>query len=62
MTHPGWVVRVHGEKIAAAGPADEVTMPQRAKLIELPGATLLPRLIKVRLVMKGGTLDGMVQR
>jgi hypothetical protein len=37
-------------------------MPKRAKVIELPGATLLPRLIRVRLVMKGGTLDGMVQR
>jgi imidazolonepropionase-like amidohydrolase len=54
-------VLVRGEKIAAAGPADEVTVP-RAKIIELPGATLLPRFINVRLVMKGGTLDGMVQR
>jgi imidazolonepropionase-like amidohydrolase len=39
-----------------------LTVPKGAKVIELPGATLLPGLIKVKLVMKGGTLDGMVQR
>jgi imidazolonepropionase-like amidohydrolase len=61
-THPGCVVLVRGEKIAAAGPVDEMTVPKGAKVIERPGATLLPRLIRVRLVMRGGTLDGMVQR
>ena len=63
-THPGWVVLVRGEKTAAlgAGPAHEVTVPKGAKVIERSGATLLPRLIGVRFVMTGGTLDGMVQR
>ena len=61
-THPGWVVLVRGEETAAAGAADEVTVPKSAKVIEPPGATLLPGLTKVRLVMEGGTLDGMVQR
>ena len=43
--HAGWVVLVRGEKIAAAGPADEVKVPKGAKVIELPGTTLLPGLI-----------------
>ena len=43
--HAGWVVLVQGEKIAYAGPADEVKVPKGAKVIELPGATLLPGLI-----------------
>jgi imidazolonepropionase-like amidohydrolase len=43
--HAGWVVLVKGEKIAAVGPADEVSVPKEAKVIELPGATLLPGLI-----------------
>jgi imidazolonepropionase-like amidohydrolase len=43
--HAGWVVLVRGEKIAAAGPADEVKAPADARVIELPGATLLPGLI-----------------
>jgi imidazolonepropionase-like amidohydrolase len=43
--HAGWVVLVRGEKIAAAGPADEVKVPDGAKIIELPGTTLLPGLI-----------------
>jgi len=43
--HAGWVVLVRGEKIAAAGPAGEVKVPDGAKVIELPGTTLLPGLI-----------------
>src|SRR6266545_3475616 len=43
--HPGWVVLVKGEKIAAVGAADKVEVPKGAKLIELPGMTLLPGLI-----------------
>ncbi len=42
--HPGWVVRVHGDRIAAAGPAASVDAAG-ARVIELPGATLLPGLI-----------------
>ena len=43
--HEGWVVLVRGERIVAAGPADEVR-PEGARTIELPGATLLPGLIE----------------
>jgi imidazolonepropionase-like amidohydrolase len=43
--HSGWVVLVKGEKIVAAGPADMVEVPKDAKVIDLPGATLLPGLI-----------------
>jgi imidazolonepropionase-like amidohydrolase len=38
-------VLVQGERIAAAGPADEVNVPTGTRVIELPGATLLPGLI-----------------
>jgi imidazolonepropionase-like amidohydrolase len=43
--HAGWVVLVRGDRIAAAGPADEVKAPNGARTIELPGATLFPGLI-----------------
>jgi imidazolonepropionase-like amidohydrolase len=43
--HVGWVVLVKGEKIDAAGPAEKVEVPKDAKVIELPGTTLLPGLI-----------------
>jgi|SRR5579883_532819 len=43
--HAGWVVLVRGEKITAAGPAEKVDVPKNAKIIELPGTTLLPGLI-----------------
>ena len=43
--HTGWVVLVRGDTIAAAGPAGEVKVPDGAKVIELPGTTLLPGLI-----------------
>jgi imidazolonepropionase-like amidohydrolase len=45
MTHEGWVVLVRGERIEAAGPADKVAVPAGARVLELPGATLLPGLI-----------------
>src|SRR5262249_22348385 len=44
--HDGWVVLVRGERIAAAGPADQVKVPDGARVIDLPGATLLPGLIE----------------
>jgi len=44
QTHEGWVVLVEGERIAAAGPADEIDVPRGASTIELPGMTLLPGL------------------
>ncbi len=45
--HAGWVVRVEGERIAAVGPAAKVAVPKGARVIDLPGATLLPGLIDV---------------
>jgi imidazolonepropionase-like amidohydrolase len=44
-SHAGWVVLVRGERIDAAGPADQVKAPSDARVIDLPGATLLPGLI-----------------
>ena len=43
--HEGWAVLVTGSAIAAAGPAAEVKLPAGAKVIDLPGATLMPGLI-----------------
>jgi imidazolonepropionase-like amidohydrolase len=46
VLHPGWVVLVEGNKIAAAGPAAQVAAPAGARTVELPGLTLLPGLIE----------------
>jgi imidazolonepropionase-like amidohydrolase len=43
--HDNWVVLVHGNKIEAVGPANEVKAPADAKVIDLPGMTLMPGLI-----------------
>jgi imidazolonepropionase-like amidohydrolase len=43
--HPGWVVLVRGAAIEAVGPADAVTIPAGARVVELPGATLVPGLM-----------------
>src|SRR5438067_3060297 len=43
--HSGWAVVVRGEKIEAVGPANEIKVPADAKVIELPGMTLMPGLI-----------------
>ena len=43
--HTDWVVLVKSEKIAAVGPADDISIPKDAKVIELPKTTLLPGLI-----------------
>jgi imidazolonepropionase-like amidohydrolase len=45
-SHEGWVVLVRGERIAGAGPADQVQAPADARVIDLPGATLMPGLIE----------------
>src|SRR5882724_8380446 len=37
----GWVVLVHGERIEAVGPASEVKVPADARVIDLPGTTLM---------------------
>ena len=44
--HPGWVVLVQEGKITTAGPAAGITAPPSARVIELPGQTLLPGLIE----------------
>src|SRR5437667_8347565 len=44
--HAGWVVLVRGQRIEAAGPANQVQAPPDARIIDLPGMTLLPGLIE----------------
>jgi imidazolonepropionase-like amidohydrolase len=44
--HEGWVVLVRGERIESVGPPDEVKAPAEARVIDLPGTTLLPGLIE----------------
>jgi imidazolonepropionase-like amidohydrolase len=43
--HEGWAVLVRGERIEAVGPADALEIPEDARAIDLPAATLLPGLI-----------------
>src|SRR4051812_32740832 len=45
--HEGWAVRVRGERIEAAGPADTVGVAG-ATAIDLPGTTLIPGLVEGR--------------
>jgi imidazolonepropionase-like amidohydrolase len=44
--HEGWVVLVRGNRIEAAGPAASVRAPVDARVVDLPGTTLLPGLIE----------------
>jgi len=44
--HEDWAVLVRGEKIEAVGPPDSLHAPRDAKVIDLPGLTLLPGLIE----------------
>jgi imidazolonepropionase-like amidohydrolase len=44
-SHDGWIVIVRGELIEAIGPTGQVNVPGDARVIELPGTTLLPGLI-----------------
>lgn len=44
-THEGWVVRVNGAKIEAAGPANSVSAIN-AQTVDLQGTTLMPGLIE----------------
>jgi imidazolonepropionase-like amidohydrolase len=45
QTHEGWTVLVRGVRIEKIGPDKEVGAPPEARIIELPGMTLLPGLI-----------------
>ena len=42
--HPGWSVLVEGDRIASAGP--NLSAPAGARVIDLPGATLMPGMIE----------------
>jgi imidazolonepropionase-like amidohydrolase len=44
--HDGWVVLVRGQKIEAVGSAGSVNALATAKVVDLPGLTLLPGLIE----------------
>src|SRR5262249_19728792 len=44
--HEGWGVLTRGEKIEAVGSLGELAAPANAKVIELPGTTLMPGLIE----------------
>jgi len=46
QVHDGWAVLVHGDKIVQVGPASSITPPAGARVIELPGLTLMPGLIE----------------
>ena len=43
--HSGWAVLVTGNKIIAAGPRGQISVPAGATTIDLPGTTLMPGLI-----------------
>src|SRR5690242_9776906 len=45
QTHAGWEVLVQGDKITAVGPAAQIQAPVDARVIDMPGSTLLPGLI-----------------
>ena len=46
QVHANWAVLVHGDKIVRVGPANDITPPAGAKVIELPGLTIMPGLIE----------------
>src|SRR3954465_4645049 len=43
--HSGWAVLVTGNKIVAAGPRAQISVPAGATTLNLPGTTLTPGLI-----------------
>jgi imidazolonepropionase-like amidohydrolase len=45
--HEGWSLRAEGDRIAAVGPSSAVAVPPGARVVDLPGTTLLPGLIDV---------------
>lgn len=44
--HEGWAVLVRGDHIVAAGPAAAVNPPADARVVDLPGTTLMPGMIE----------------
>ncbi len=45
--HDGWVVVIDGGKIAAVGSSSQVHVPGGARVVDLPGMTLLPGLMDI---------------
>ena len=43
--HAGWAVLVEGDKIAAVGPRGSIKVPADARVINMPGTTLMPGMI-----------------
>jgi len=43
--HRNWLVLVAGERVAAVGPPESIAVPVDARIVELPGMTLMPGLI-----------------
>src|SRR5947209_5969361 len=46
QAHDGWSVLIRGERIEKVGPSSEIETATDARVIELPGTTLLPGLIE----------------
>jgi imidazolonepropionase-like amidohydrolase len=46
VPHHGWAVLARGDRIAAVGPADHLSVPPGAERIPLAGTTLIPGLIE----------------
>jgi imidazolonepropionase-like amidohydrolase len=44
--HEGWAVLVRGDRIEAVGPRAQINAPAEAKLIDLPGTTMIPGMIE----------------
>ncbi|HEU0299327.1 MAG TPA: hypothetical protein VFR37_07735, partial [Longimicrobium sp.] len=44
--HEGWAVLVRDSLIAAAGPSASLDAPADARVVDLPGATLIPGMIE----------------
>jgi imidazolonepropionase-like amidohydrolase len=45
--HEGWSVLVRGDRIAAAGPSNSITLPAGATRVDLSGTTLMPGMIEM---------------
>lgn len=44
--HDGWAVLVRGDRIVAVGPRSTITVPADARIVDLPGTTMIPGLIE----------------
>jgi imidazolonepropionase-like amidohydrolase len=44
--HDGWAVLVRGDRVEAVGPRGQINVPSEAKVIDLPGTTLIPGMIE----------------